>query len=106
MKDDEKVDDRPLLVFFSSVRSGPARRMDSLLDHIARKERRRLRFLRVDADENPAVAERFAVADVPAIVVVRDKRVVARIVGKTSAPSIERALEPFLPAEEESVAAA
>ena len=31
--------DRPLLVFFWSERSGPARRMESLLAHLARKER-------------------------------------------------------------------
>ena len=29
--------DRPLLVFFTSRRSGPARRMESLLAHIARR---------------------------------------------------------------------
>ena len=33
--------ERPLLVFFTSRRSGPARRMESLLAHIARKERGR-----------------------------------------------------------------
>ena len=37
-------DTRPLLVFFTSERSGPARRMESLLAHLARKERRRLRI--------------------------------------------------------------
>jgi len=39
-----------LLVFFSSERSGPARRMDSLLAHLARKERDRLRVTRVDVE--------------------------------------------------------
>ena len=32
-------DVRPMLVFFWSERSGPARRMESLLAHLARKER-------------------------------------------------------------------
>jgi thioredoxin 2 len=71
--------------------------MDSLLDHIARKERRRLRFLRVDVDESPEVARRFAVVEVPTVLIVVDKRVVERIQGKTSAPRIEHALAPFLP---------
>ena len=39
-------DARPLLVFFRSERSGPARRMESLLAHFARKERARLRVAR------------------------------------------------------------
>ncbi len=105
MSDDEnQPESRPLLVFFSSVRSGPARRMDSLLDHIARKERRRLRFLRVDVDDSPELAQRFNVSDVPTVLVVVDKRVVVRIAGKTSAPRIERALAPFLPADEQTLA--
>ena len=44
-------DPRPLLVFFSSQRSGPARRMESLLAHLARKERARLRVTRVDVED-------------------------------------------------------
>ena len=48
----------PLLVFFTSRRSGPARRMESLLAHIARKERDTLRVKRVDVDERPDLAKR------------------------------------------------
>ena len=50
-------DARPLLVFFSHARSGPARRMESLLAHIARKERTRLRVTRVDVDDRPDLAD-------------------------------------------------
>lgn len=89
-------DARPLLVFFSHERSGPARRMESLLAHIARKERARLRVARVDVDRRPDLARRFRIADVPALVLVKDRRAVARIDGRTSAPRIERMLEPHL----------
>ena len=89
-------DARPLLVFFSNTRSGPARRMESLLAHLARKERERLRFTRVDVDERPDLAERFGIEEVPTLVLVKDKRAVARIEGRTSAPRIEQTLEPFL----------
>ncbi|MBD0337826.1 MAG: thioredoxin family protein [Thermoleophilia bacterium] len=89
-------DARPLLVFFSHARSGPARRMESLLAHIARKERSRLRVTRVDVDAHPELAERFRVDDVPTLVLVKDRRAVARIDGRTSAPRIERMLEPHL----------
>ena len=89
-------DPRPLLVFFSSRRSGPARRMESLLAHIARKERDRLRVLRVDTDERPDLADRFAVEDVPTLVLVKDKRTVERLDGRASAPRIEQMLDPHL----------
>ena len=86
----------PLLVFFYSERSGPARRMESLLAHVARKERGRLRVMRVDVDEQPDLAERFSVADVPTLVLVKGKRVVDRIDGRASAPKIENMLAPHL----------
>lgn len=87
---------KPLLVFFWSERSGPARRMESLLAHLARKERTRLRIMRVDIDEQPDLAERFVVGDVPTLVLVKGKRVVDRIDGRASAPKIENMLAPHL----------
>ena len=92
MRDDAK----PLLVFFWSERSGPARSMESSLAHLARKERTRLRVMRVDIDEQPELAERFRVAAVPTLVLVTGKRVVDRIDGRASAPRIERMLAPHL----------
>ncbi|HWN20412.1 MAG TPA: thioredoxin family protein [Gaiellaceae bacterium] len=92
-------DVRPLLVFFCSERSGPARRMESLLAHLARKERARLRVRRVDVEQSPDLAERFKVDVVPTLVLVKDKHAVARLDGRTSAPQIEAMLEPHLSPE-------
>lgn len=89
-------DAQPLLVFFWSERSGPARRMESLLAHLARKERTRLRVMRVDIEEQPELAERFGVPTVPALVLVKERRIVDRIDGRASAPRIEHMLAPHL----------
>ena len=89
-------DAKPLLVFFSNERSGPARRMESLLAHLARKERERLRVRTVNVDLRPDLAERFRVSEIPTLVLVKDRRPVARLEGRTSAPRIERMLEPHL----------
>ena len=85
-------DDKPLLVFFTSERSGPARRMESLLAHLARKERTRVRVMRVDIEAQPELAEKFRVVDVPTLVLVKRKRVVDRLEGRASAPRIEAML--------------
>jgi thioredoxin 1 len=90
---------RPLLVFFCSQKSGPARRMESLLAHLARKERQRLRVLRVDVDEQPELAVRFRVATVPTLVLVVGKRVAGRLEGRVSQPRIEALLQEHLPEE-------
>jgi thioredoxin-like negative regulator of GroEL len=90
------ADERPQLVFFTSRSSGPARRMESLLAHIARKERGRLRVSKVDVEDRPDLAERFRVRQVPSLALVVESRVVSRIDGRATAPRIEAMLEPHL----------
>ena len=98
-------DDRPLLVFFTSRRSGPARRMESLLAHIARKERSRLRVSKIDVDERPELASRFRVEQVPALALVVGKRVVSRLEGRATAPRIESMIAPYLEGEQAAATA-
>ncbi len=86
----------PLLAFFTDTRCGPARRMESLLAHLARKERCRLRVELVDVDRHPELADRLRVRRVPTLLLIKDRRVVGRIEGRASAPRIERMIEPHL----------
>ncbi|MDQ2980846.1 MAG: thioredoxin family protein [Actinomycetota bacterium] len=88
-----------LLVFFTSSRSGPARRMESVLAHIARKERSHVDVIRVEVGQQPELADRFGVEAIPTLVLVRDKLVVDRLTGRASAPQIERMLERHLAPE-------
>lgn len=92
-------DARPMLVFFCSQRSGPARRMESLLAHLARKERERLRVRRVDVDANRALAKQFQITTIPTLVLVSGKQALGRIEGRASAPRIERLLAEHLEPE-------
>ena len=96
--------DSLLLLFFSSAQSGPSRRMESLLAHIARKERHRLRVVQVDLDERSDVAKRLGVGAAPTLVLIRSNRPIARIEGRASAPLIEAMLEQHLAADAAAVA--
>ena len=89
-------DTRPLLLFFTSARSGPARRMESLVAHIARKERSRLRVIQVDVDQRADLAEKLSVEAAPTLVLVVDRKAVARLAGRVSAPKIEAMLDQHL----------
>ena len=86
----------PMLLFFTRATSGPARRMESLLAHVARKERDRLRVRRVDADRHPRLVRRFAVEHVPCLVLVIEQKAVGRIDGRANMPQIEQLLEQHL----------
>ncbi|MGH3021350.1 MAG: thioredoxin family protein [Gaiellaceae bacterium] len=96
----EPAPDRPLLLFFTSERSGPGRRMESLLAHLARKERARLRVSRVDVDRSPDLVSRLGISQVPSLVLLEGGRALARLEGRASAPRIERMLAPHLPGGE------
>jgi thioredoxin 2 len=85
-----------MLVFFTRATSGPARRMESLLAHIARKERGRLRVRRVDSDEHPSILRRFGVEEVPSLVLVIDQKVAGRIHGRASLSQIEDLIDTHL----------
>jgi thioredoxin-like negative regulator of GroEL len=92
-------DAQPLLVFFSSASSGPSRRMESIVAHIARSERHRLRVLQVDVEKRADLVEKLEVLHVPTVVLVIARKVVARIDGRASAPKIEAMLAEHLSSE-------
>ena len=94
----------PILLFFTASTSGPARRMESLLAHLARKERGRLSIARIDTLQSPEWVERLRIEEIPTLVLVKGKRPVARLDGRASAPQIERMLAPHLaPREKQAV---
>jgi thioredoxin-like negative regulator of GroEL len=67
--------------------------MESLVAHIARKERHRLRVVQVDFEERADLVAKLAVERAPAVVLVAGRRAVARIEGRASAPRMEAMLE-------------
>ena len=86
----------PTLLFFTSVRSGPARRMESLLATLMRNEQGRLKVVTVDADASPALADALGVTGVPTLVLVRGQRHLGRIEGHASGSRIEAMIRPHL----------
>ena len=86
----------PLLLFFTKSTSGPARRMESLLAHLARKERGRLRISKIDVDDSPDWGDRFSIDEVPTLVLIKERRPIERLEGRVSAPQIEKMLAPHL----------
>jgi thioredoxin-like negative regulator of GroEL len=72
--------------------------MESLLAHIARKERHRLKVVQVDVEQRPEIADKLGVATAPTLVLLRGTQAIARIEGRASAPRIERMLEEHLEA--------
>ncbi len=89
---------QPQLLFFHSVASGSSRRTEAFLAQVLQRRRNHhaFRLRRIDADQHPELVRRLKVSAVPALLVVEDKRVRARLERPRGCADIARALAPWL----------
>jgi thioredoxin-like negative regulator of GroEL len=93
-----RATERPKLVFFYGRTSGPSRRLEAYLSQVLqrRQNHNTFRLIRVCADTNPELVQRFAVTKIPSLVVVEGRRIRARIEAPTGRVEIVEALSPWL----------
>jgi thioredoxin-like negative regulator of GroEL len=87
---------RALLVFFYSPRSGPSRRMDGLVSWLFVRERKRLRVRMVNVDVCVRTAERYGITQVPTLVLIKGREIVARLEGRVTGQQLDDAVLPHL----------
>ena len=90
--------DRPraTLVFVRRYSSGASRRMESLVAWVKVTQKSRLTVLELDADRRSGLVARLGVTTAPSLVLVKDRRVVARLEGKVSGREIGDLIKPHL----------
>jgi thioredoxin 2 len=74
----------------------PCRLVAPTLEALAREYAGRLKVVKVNVDENPALAQRFQAFSIPTLVVLRHGREVDRIVGALPKPQLTVRLTPYL----------
>ena len=89
---------RPGLIFFYSKRSGRCRRVDGYLAQVLQRRHNHGTFdlFRVETDERPDLLRLLRVENVPAFLVVEQKRVSARLEDPRGCREIEEFLQPWL----------
>jgi thioredoxin 1 len=84
------------LLDFTAAWCGPCRVLSPILADLQAEYAGVVRIVKVDVDDNPELAQRFAVRSMPTVVVWRDGREVGRVVGSRARPFfagvIDRAL--------------
>jgi thioredoxin-like negative regulator of GroEL len=89
---------KPGLVFFHSSVSGRCRRVEGFLAQVLQRRRNHetFRFYSVASEERPDLVEKFGIRQLPALVVVENKSVRARLESPRGCRDIETFLAPWL----------
>ncbi len=87
--------DRPVVVDFTASWCPPCRVMAPVLDELA-ADRDDVRFVKVDVDADPAVAQRYGVMSMPTFLLFRDGRPVLQLVGARPRRRLESELAEVL----------
>ncbi len=95
----------PVLADFWAAWCAPCRMIAPIVEELARDYEGRLKVAKIDVDENPELANRYAVQSIPTLAVFKEGQVVSRIVGFAPKAELTRHIETALKARGPRVAA-
>jgi thioredoxin 2 len=86
----------PVVADYWAPWCGPCRMISPVLEALAQEHAGHLKIVKVNVDENPALAQRFGAMSIPLLVVFRGGQEVDRVVGALPRRQLEQRLGPIL----------
>jgi thioredoxin 2 len=86
----------PVLVDFWAPWCGPCRMVSPVVERIGHAEAGRLKVVKLNVDEAPAISERYRVQGIPLLVLIEEGAESDRLVGAVPEPQLRAWLEPHL----------
>ncbi|WTZ46679.1 thioredoxin [Streptomyces sp. NBC_01390] len=93
---DVLTSDKPVLVDFWAAWCGPCRQLAPSLEAIAAEHGDKIEIVKLNIDENPAIAARYGVMSIPTMNLYKDGEVIQTIVGAKPKAALERELADHL----------
>jgi thioredoxin 1 len=84
--------DKPVIVDFWAEWCGPCHAVAPVLDKIVEERGDELKLVKVNIDEEPAVASRYGIASIPTMILFRDGEPAAAAIGAQPKTALEKSL--------------
>ena len=88
--------EKPVVVDFWATWCGPCRKLSPILDDIATEFGDKVKFVKVNTDENLKTAKDYAISGLPSLLVFKEGKAVERLVGLMPKSSIISNIEKHL----------
>jgi thioredoxin 1 len=88
--------EKTVLVDFWAEWCGPCRAVSPILDQIAHEHSDKLDIVKLNVDDNPALAAKYQITSIPAMKVFQNGEVVKTVIGAKPKPALEADLAAYL----------